>query len=173
MRWSRPSVTYRASKALPTSPKAGRPIRPTLVVIDPATDTVVDRYRVDGCRGNHGMAIDAERHRAFLSCEGNDTLTVFDLDTHQAIAHFPMAKGADVVMFDRGLGRVDVACSSGAISVFQMDGPAHCRKLQDVPVEPKIHSLAVDPRTHRVYAPAEQAKGRPASKKFVFEAVTD
>src|SRR5882762_1606873 len=164
MRWSRPSVTYRASKALPTSPKAGRPIRPTLVVIDPATDTVVDRYRVDGCRGNHGMAIDAERHRAFLSCEGNDTLTVFDLDTHQAIAHFPMAKGADVVMFDRGLGRVDVACSSGAISVFQMDGPAHFRKLQDVPVEPKIHSLAVDPRTHRVYARASGPAARTPSR---------
>jgi len=144
-----------------------------LVVIDPATDTVVDRYRVDGCRGNHGMALDAERHRAFLSCEGNDTLTVFDLDTHRAIAHFPMAKGADVVMFDRGLGRVYVACSSGIISVFQMDDPAHFRKLQDVPVEPRIHSLAVDPRTHRVYAPAEQEKGRPASKMFVFEAVTD
>src|SRR5213594_2590118 len=144
-----------------------------LVVIDPATDTVVDRYRVDGCRGNHGMALDAERHRAFLSCEGNDTLAVFDLDTHWAIAHFPIAKGADVVMFDPGLGRVYVACSSGAILVLQMDGAAHFRKLKDVPVEPKIHSLAVDPRTHRVYAPAEQEKGRPASKMFVFEAVTD
>ena len=147
--------------------------RDTLAVIDPATDTVVDRYRVDGCRGNHGMAIDGERHRAFLSCEGNDTLTVFDLEAHRAIAHFPMAKGADVVMFDRGLGRVYVACASGAISVFQMDDPARFRKLGDVPVEPRIHSLAVDPRTHRVYAPAEQEKGRPASKMFVFEAVTD
>jgi hypothetical protein len=28
-------------------------------------------------------------------------------------------------------------------------------------------------RTHRVYAPAEQEKGRPVSKMFVFEAVTD
>jgi YVTN family beta-propeller protein len=147
--------------------------RNTLAVIDPATDTVVDRYRVDGCRGNHGMAIDAERHRAFLACEGNDTLTVFDLAAHQAIAHFPIAKGADVVMFDPGLGRVYVACSSGIISVFQVDDAAHFRKLQDVPVEPKIHSLAVDPRPHRVYAPAEQESGRPASKMFVFEAVTD
>ena len=147
--------------------------RDTLAVIDPATDTVVDSYRVDGCRGNHGMAIDAERRRAFLSCEGNDTLTVVDLDTHQAIARLPMAKGADVVMFDPGLRRVYVACGSGFISVFQMDDPRHFRKLKDVPVEPKIHSLAVDPRTHRVYAPAEQEKGRPASKMFVFEAVTD
>jgi YVTN family beta-propeller protein len=142
-------------------------------VIDPATDAVVGRYPVQGCRGNHGMAIDPEHHRAFLACEGNDTLAVFDLDTHRAIAHLPMAKGADVVMFDAGLGRIYVACSSGAISVFQIDDPAHFRKLQDFPVEPKIHSLAVDARTHRVYAPAEQEKGRPASKMFVFEAVTN
>jgi DNA-binding beta-propeller fold protein YncE len=147
--------------------------RDTLAVIDPATDTVVDNYRVDGCHGNHGMAIDAEHRRAFLSCEGNDTMTVFDLESHQAIAHMPMAKSADVVMFDPGLGRIYVACGSGAISVFQMDDPTHFRKLKDVSVEPKIHSLAVDPKTHRVYAPAEQEKGRPASKMFVFEAVTD
>jgi YVTN family beta-propeller protein len=147
--------------------------RNTLAVIDPATDTVVATYPVDGCRENHGMAIDAERRRAFLSCEGNNILTVFDLDAHKAITHLPMAKGADVVMFDPGLGRIYVACSSGAISVFQMDDPTHFRKLADVPVEPKIHSLAVDPRTHRVYAPAEQEKGRPASKMFVFEAVTN
>jgi YVTN family beta-propeller protein len=144
-----------------------------LAVIDPATDAVVGRHPVQGCRSNHGMAIDPEHRRAFLSCEGNDTLTVFDLEAHRAIAHLPMAKGADVVMFDPGLGRVYVACSSGAISVFQMDDPNHFRKLQDFPVEPKIHSLAVDPRTHRVYAPAEQEKGRPASKMFVFEAVTN
>ena len=144
-----------------------------LAVIDPVSDAVVGRYPVQGCRENHGMAIDPEHRRAFLSCEGNDTLAVFDLDTHGAIAHLPMAKGADVVMFDPGLGRIYVACSSGAISVFQMDGPSRFRKLQDFPVEPKIHSLAVDGRTHRVYAPAEQEKGRPTSKMFVFEAVTD
>jgi YVTN family beta-propeller protein len=142
-------------------------------VIDPTTDTVVGRYPVQGCRGNHGMAIDAERHRAFLACERNDTLTVFDLDTYKAIAHLPIAKGADVVMADPGLGRIYVACSSGAISVFQMDDPNHFRKLQDFPVEPRVHSLAVDPRTHRVYAPAEQENGRPAAKMFVFEAVAD
>jgi YVTN family beta-propeller protein len=144
-----------------------------LAVIDPATDTVVARHRVEGCVGNHGMAIDTERRRAFLSCEGNDTLTVFDLDANRAIAHLPMAKGADVVMFDRGLGRIYVACSSGAISIFQMDDPAHFRKLEDFPVERHIHSLAVDQRTHRVYAPAEQEQGRPVSKMFVFEAVTN
>ena len=95
------------------------------------------------------------------------------LDTHRAITHLPMAKGADVVMADPKLGRIYVACSSGAISMFQMDDPMHFKKLADVPVEPRIHSLAVDTRSHRVFAPAEQDRGRPASKMFVFEAVSD
>lgn len=143
----------------------------TLAVIDPANDTVVARYPIAGCRGNHGMAIDAERHRAFLACEGNDVLTVFDLDKHEAIAHLPMAKGADVVGYDPGLGRIYVACSSGAISVFQMDDPNHFRKLEDFPVPKQVHSLTVDSRTHRLYAPEEQADGRPVARMVVYEAL--
>ena len=144
-----------------------------LAVIDPATDTVVGRYPVQGCRGNHGMALDPEHHRAFLACEGNDVLTVFNLDTHQSLAHLPMAKGADVVQFDPGLRRIYVACSSGAISVFQADDPDHFRKLEDFPVEPKVHSLAVDVHTHRVYAPEEQEHGQPVARMVVFDAVAD
>src|SRR5215472_6979889 len=147
--------------------------RNVLAVIDPATDTVVGRYPVKGCQGNHGMAIDPDRRRAFLSCEGNDVLAIFDLDTHQTIAHLPMAKGADVVQVDPGLGRIYVACGSGAISVFQMDDPNHFRKLEDVPVPRKVHSLVVDVRTHRVYAPAEEENGRPVAKMLVFEAASD
>jgi DNA-binding beta-propeller fold protein YncE len=144
-----------------------------LAVIDPATDTVVARYPVQGCRGNHGMALDPEHQRAFLACEGNDVLTVFNLDTHQPIAHLPMAKGADVVQFDPGLRRIYVACSSGAISVFQADDPDHFRKLEDFPVGPKVHSLAVDVHTHRIYAPEEQEHGQPVARMVVFDAVAD
>src|SRR5215470_12371460 len=144
-----------------------------LAVIDPGTDTVVGRYPVKGCRGNHGMAIDPDRRRAFLSCEGNDVLAVFDLESHQTVAHLPMAKGADVVQFDPGLGRIYVACGSGVISVFQMDSPDRFRKLEDVPVPKKVHSLVVDVRTHRVYAPAEEDQGRPVARMLVFEAIAD
>ena len=87
------------------------------------------------------------------------------------IAHLPMAKGADVVAFDPGLGRIYVACSIGAISVFQEDDPDHFRKLEDFPVEKKVHSLAVDVRTHRVYAPEEQEGGQPVARMVIFEAI--
>ena len=141
-----------------------------LAAIDPATDTVVARYPVGQCRGNHGMALDPEHRRAFLSCEGNNLLAVFDLDAHRPIAYLPMAAGADVVQFDPGLRRIYVACSSGAISVFQEDDADHFRKLEDFPVQRKVHSLAVDIETHRVYAPEEQENGRPVSRIVVYEA---
>src|SRR6202011_2281699 len=81
-------------------------------VIDPATDEVVGRYPVGGCKGNHGMALDPELHRAFLSCEGNNLMTVFDLDKKEPIAFFPMADGPDVIRFDPGLNRIYAACYS-------------------------------------------------------------
>jgi DNA-binding beta-propeller fold protein YncE len=144
-----------------------------LAEIDPATDTVVARHPLGKCIGNHGMALDAAHRRAFLSCEGNDTLTVFDLEKHVPIAYLPMAAGPDVVKFDPGLGRIYVACYSGAISVFHEDDPDHFRKLEDFPVQPRVHSLAVDPATHRVYAPEQQENGHPVARMIVYEAVVN
>jgi DNA-binding beta-propeller fold protein YncE len=140
--------------------------------IDPATDKEVAEYPVGRCKGNHGMALDSEHHLAFLSCEENDMMTVFRLDTHQPIAYFPQAKGGDVIAFDPGLKRIYVACYDGAISVFQEDDATHFRKLGDVPVERKVHSLAVDVNTHHVYAPEQEEKGAPAARIAIFDAVT-
>jgi len=141
-------------------------------VIDPAKDEVVGRYPVGECKGNHGMTLDPQHHRAFLVCEGNRMFTVFDLDAHKPIANFPLPGGPDVAKFDPGLGRVYVACSSGAIAVFQEDDPNHFRKLEDFAVEKRVHSLAVDIETHRVYAPEQEEKGEPVARMIVYEAVT-
>ena len=116
--------------------------------------------------------MDSEHHRAFILCSGNRTFTVFGLDTHKSIAHLPMPAGADVVKFDPGLSRIYVACSSGFISVFHEQDPDHFRKLEDFAVEKMVHSLAVDPTTHRVYAPEQQEHGQPVARMIVYESVT-
>ncbi len=137
--------------------------------IDPATDTVAGRYAVAGCEHNHGMAVDSERHRAFLLCGGNKTLTVFALDTHRAIAHFPLPQGADVVKYDPGIGRAYAACSSGFITVVQEQDANHFQKLEDFPVQKLVHSLAVDTATHRVYAPEQEEDGKPVARMVIYE----
>jgi DNA-binding beta-propeller fold protein YncE len=139
--------------------------------IDPTTDLVIGRYPVGRCKGNHGMALDPEHHRAFLSCEENELMTVLDLDEHTAIASLPLPGGPDVIKFDPGLARIYVACYSGAIAVFHEDDPNHYRKLEDFHVQHAVHSLAIDPVTHRVYAPEQEEDGKAVARMIVYEAV--
>jgi len=139
-------------------------------IIDPATDEVVGRSLVGRCKENHGMALDP----AFLSCEGNNLMTVFDLDQNQPIASLPMADDPDVIRFDHGLNRIYSACYSGAISVFHQDDPNHYRKLEDFPVQHAVHSLAVDLSTHRLHAPEQEEEDhKPVARMVVYEAVTN
>jgi len=142
-------------------------------VIDPATDEVVGRYPVGRCKGNHGMALDPEHHRAFLSCEGNELMTIFDLDKNAPVASLPLAGGPDVIKFDPGLRRIYVACYSGAISVFHQDDPDHYSKLEDFRVQHAVHTLAVDQKTHRLYTPEQEEDGKPVARMVVYEAVGD
>jgi DNA-binding beta-propeller fold protein YncE len=139
--------------------------------IDPANDSILGKYPVEGCRYNHGMAVDSDHHRAFLLCGGTRTLTVFGLDTHKTIAHFPIPAGADVVKFDSGLDRIYAACSSGFIAVIQAQDADHYQKLEDYPVQKLVHSLAVDLATHRVYVPEQQEDGRSVARIIVYEPV--
>ena len=140
-------------------------------VVDPATDQVIGRYPVGKCEGNHGMALDPEHHRAFLSCEGNELMTVFDLDKHVAIAFLKMPGGPDVIKFDPGLGRIYVACYSGAIAVFHQDDPDNYRKLEDFRVQHAVHTVAVDLKTHRLYTPEQEEGGKPVARMVVYDAV--
>jgi DNA-binding beta-propeller fold protein YncE len=171
------TIHFASETGMPQSDPVARKVYVNLqdqnlfAVIDPSTDKVVGRYPLGDCKGNHGMALDPENHRAFLQCEGNNMMTVFDLDAHKPIAHLPTAAGGDVVKFDPGLKRIYVACASGAISVFQEDDANHFHKLEDFPVQKKVHSLAVDVKTHRVYTPEEQEDGRPVSRMIVYDAV--
>jgi len=144
--------------------------RNELAAVDPNTDKAIARYALDGCVGNHGMALDASNHLAFIACQGNSRLVVFDLVGHKVLVSFPIPLGSDVVAFDPGLRRAYVACAIGSIAVFQEDDPTHVRALGQFSVERNVHSLAVDPVTHRVYAPEQEENRAGVARMVVYEA---
>jgi hypothetical protein len=139
--------------------------------VDPANDRETAQYSVGECKGNHGMALDPDHLLAFLVCEDNNLMTVFDLASYKVVASLPIAEGGDVIAFDPGLRRIYVACYSGAISVFQEDDSKHFRKLADFPVEMKAHSLAIDTSTHKIYVPEQEVNGKPAARIAIYDAV--
>ena len=85
----------------------------------------------------------------------------------------PLSGGPDVIKFDAGLRRIYVACYSGAISVFHEDNADHYRTLENFRVQHAVHSLAVDLKTHRVYAPEQEEDGKPVARMVVYDAVTE
>ena len=131
-----------------------------LAVIDPTTDRLVGRYDLDAdCQTPHGFLIDAPRRQAFVTCEDSATLLIVDLRTMGVTATYPVGDGPDVLAFDPGWRRLYVASESGIVSIFDERGP----ELRPVGAyrAPHAHSVAVDPRTHRVYLPLENMDGQP------------
>jgi len=89
-------------------------------------------------------------------------MTEGKMRSHAPIAFLPLTGGPDVIKFDPSLGRIYVACYSGAISVFHEDDIDHYRKLEDFRVLHAVHGLAVDLETHRDYTTEQQEDGKPS-----------
>ena len=98
-------------------------------------------------------------------------MTVFDLDKHAPIAFLPLAGGPDVIKFDPSLGRIYVACYSGATSVFHEDDIRPLPQTRDFRVQHAVHNLAVDLETHRDYTAEQQEDGKAVARMVVYEAV--
>ena len=134
--------------------------RNELVEINPETDKIQARYHLKGGEHPHGFYIDDQNGKAYIACEGNNKLLVFDMKNHSVENVFPVADGPDVLAFDRGLHLLYVACESGAVSLFRYSN-GKLEKLGDINVGPNSHSVSVNSETHRAYFPLKNVKGSP------------
>jgi YVTN family beta-propeller protein len=131
-----------------------------LAEIDPTADKVIERYQIAGCSEPHGLLIDNEHRLAFVACEDNAKLAVFDLNVKKFTAIHSVGEDPDVLAFDSGLSRLYVSSESGTISIFDERG-RNLEKTGEGFFAPNAHSVAVDSRTHRVYFPLQNVGGKP------------
>ena len=131
-----------------------------LAEIDPNKDQVIGHYPLPGCSGSHGLLIDSEHRLAFVACEENAKLAVFDLEAKKMTAIHSVGADPDVLAFDQGLARLYVSAESGIISIFDEHG-RNLEKVGEGFFAPNAHSVAVDSRTHRVYFPLQNVGGKP------------
>lgn len=131
-----------------------------LAEIDPNKDQVIGHYPLPGCSGSHGLYIDSEHRLAFVACEENAKLAVFDLEAKKLTAIQSVGADPDVLAFDKGFGRLYVSAESGIITIFDERG-RNLEKVSEGFFAPNAHSVAVDSRTHRVYFPLQNVGGKP------------
>jgi DNA-binding beta-propeller fold protein YncE len=138
--------------------------RNQIVAIDPVTERIVQRYDLAGSDHPHGFTLDEPGRLAFISCEGNAALLVVDLRTMKIVQTLKVAEGPDVLAWDAAWRRLYVAAESGVLSAFWLDGST-LRQISEVRL-PHAHTVAVDPRTHRVYLPLENINGKPVLRVY-------
>jgi YVTN family beta-propeller protein len=131
-----------------------------LAEIDPQTDKVVARYELPGCSGSHGLLVDAAHRLAFVACEENARLAVFDMESKKVTAVQPVGADPDVLAFDEGLQRLYVSAESGIVTIFDERG-RNLEKVWGGFFARNAHSVAVDQRTHQVFFPLENVNGKP------------
>ncbi|WP_423760839.1 hypothetical protein [Burkholderia sp. NLJ2] len=134
--------------------------RRQLVEIDPATDRIVGRFDLLGAKGNHGLLIDSHDRLAFIACEGNAKLIVFDMRSKRAIQSFAVGGDPDVLAFDPTLSTLYVAGEDGVVSLFRFKAGTG-DKIGEGRLGRNAHVVAVDSTTHRSYFPLKDVGGRP------------
>jgi YVTN family beta-propeller protein len=122
-----------------------------LAAIDLGKRRVVGRWSLRPCESPTGLAIDVSLRRAFIGCGKNALLVVFDLERDRVVASLKIGSGPDAVAFDPGLKRIYATGLGGQVSVTAQLGANSYKNLDIVSTHFAAHTLAVDPRTHKLY----------------------
>jgi YVTN family beta-propeller protein len=134
-----------------------------LIAIDTRTNAVLAHYPMPGCVRPHGIAVDGETRRVFVTCI-NKVMTVVDADKGTNLASLPIGAGSDGAAFDPKRKLALSSNGDGTLSVIKEVDATHFVKLGDVATAPSARTIGIDPATGRVFLPAATiAKTEPPS----------
>jgi YVTN family beta-propeller protein len=136
-----------------------------IVVIDSRKLAVFARWTLGGGQKPTGLAIDRKNRRLFSTCRDSKTMVVLDADTGKILASLPIGAGVDAADFDPEPGLAICSNGDATMTVVREESPVKFAVLENVQTWGGAKTMALDPRTHRVYlVAADQSK----SKKEVF-----
>lgn len=132
-----------------------------IVKLDARNLKVVSRWPVKGCDEPSGLAIDTEAHRLFAVC-GNQTMAVVDYDSGKVVATVPIGEGPDAAGYDADKKLAFSSNGEGTLTVVKQEGADKYSVAQTVKTEKSARTMALDPKTHKIYLPAAQFGPPPA-----------
>ena len=125
--------------------------------------TLVVRHRWSVAPGEEptGLALDRAHHRLFSGC-GNGQAVVLDSRTGKVVAHLPIGRGVDGMVFDEASqAAVSSNGADGTLTVLHEQTPDQFR-AETVASERGARTIALDPGTHRLYSATAQLGPAPA-----------
>jgi YVTN family beta-propeller protein len=126
-----------------------------VAVIDADTHTVIAHWPLAPGEGPSGIALDAKHHRLFSGCH-NKIMTMLDTETGKVITTVPIGAGVDGCAFDDSMQLAFASCGDGTTTIAKEETPNKLEVVQLLKTERGARTMALDPRTHRIYLPTAQ-----------------
>ena len=130
-----------------------------LAVRQPA---VLERWPLAPGETPASLAIDRTNRRLFVGCR-NKKLVVVNADSGKVVSTVPLGERVDATAYDRDLGLVLSANGEGTVTVVRQEGPDKYAVVETVKTRPGSRTLALDPKTHRMFVPAAEFKAAAAT----------
>ncbi len=119
-----------------------------IVAIDAKTLTIKARYTLALLESPSGLAMDTEHRLLFAVCDGGK-MAVVNADTGKVVAAPAIGNGPDAAAYDPGTGLV--FSSNGEDSTLTVVNTESDAPVQTVATQAGARTLALDPKTHRVF----------------------
>ena len=132
-----------------------------VAVIDAAKHEVVARWSVAPGTEPSGIALDAVHHRLFATCH-NKMMAMLDTETGKVIATVPIGAGVDGCAFDDSTQLAFASCGEGTTTITKQETPDKLTVVQTLKTERGARTMAIDPKTHRIYLPSAQFQPPPS-----------
>ena len=131
-----------------------------VVAIDTRTHQVVATWPTAPGEEPAGLAIDLAHHRLFIGCH-NKLMVMMDSKNGNVVATVPIGQGVDANVFDAGTGDAFSSCGEGTVTIAHEDPPDKLTVIQTLVTERGARTMALDPKTHRIYLATAQFEAQP------------
>ncbi|HLH07932.1 MAG TPA: cytochrome D1 domain-containing protein [Terriglobales bacterium] len=135
-----------------------------IAVVDSKTWKNTATWKLEGCEEPSGLAIDTAAHRLFAVC-GNSKMVVVDSENGKIVATVDTGRGTDAAAFDPGLKLAFASNGEGTLSVVQTTGDNY-KLLENVPTMRSARTMALDPKSHRIYLVGAELNPPPAGQRW-------
>jgi YVTN family beta-propeller protein len=144
-----------------------------IAVVDSKQWKATQRWKLEGCEEPSGLALDEEKGHLFSVC-GNSKMMVVDAKTGKTLTTLPTGSNTDGAAFDSSAKLAFASNGEGTLTIVREGKDGKYEVAAHVSTARGARTVAVDPKTHRVFLPTAEfgppAEGqkRPSVKPGTF-----
>jgi DNA-binding beta-propeller fold protein YncE len=132
-----------------------------IVEFDAQTLKILKRFSLAPGEEPTGLAFDAKQRRLFSTC-ANRKLIISDADSGKVVQTLAIGPGPDGCVFDSETGLIfSSSGGDGTLAIVKEQSPGRYEVAKTVKTQVSAKTLALDPKTHRIYLSAATPEPTP------------